>query len=777
MTDAIDRIRSALASRYAIERQLGAGGMATVYLARDLKHDRDVALKVLRPELAAVLGAERFTQEIRITANLNHPNILPLLDSGTAEELPSARPPDRPSAFLYYVMPCIEGDTLRDRLNRDKQLAIEDALKTTEQVASALDYAHRREVIHRDIKPENILFHEGVAMVADFGIALAVKTAGGERLTETGLSLGTPSYMSPEQVAGDSEIDGRSDIYSLACLLYEMLAGEPPFTGPNAQAIVARHMTDPVPPITTVRSSVPQPVATAITKALGKAPVDRFDTANAFSEALFAESTEVEPEVKSIVVLPFDDLSPDADNQYFSDGLTEEIIADLSMLESLRVISRTSAMKLRGTNKDVREIAQLLNVQYIMEGSVRKSGNKLRITVQLIDAGIDEHVWAEKYDGVLDDVFEIQEQVSNRIVEELKGRLTQEDKQQLAVRPSFSNIGVYEAYARARFEFWKTEPTSQQKPLQLLEEAIRVFGEHPLLVSGVGSVHWQFYHQFGELDEAHLSAIQECARKLFVADPASSHGHRLTSYLRLQAGESDQAISHLSRAMHCDINDTETMLWLCYLLANHAGRPSLSKPIAERWMALDPLHPMAPSSVMFVHWMDGDLAGALKTAEEWNRLDPNNRIAAFYRGQLLAWNGRYEDSQRQAEAMFDEDPHEAMGQVLRFITLALQGRREDAREAVSPEVRDIAWMDFHLPWLMSEGFALLDEKDEALTWLERAVEKGIFNYPLLAELDPFLENIRSEKRFAALLADVKEKWDAFGRELDEGVVLSALSRG
>jgi len=665
-------------------------------------------------------------------------------------------------------MPYIEGDTLRDRMNRDTQLPIDDALEITEQIAGALEHAHRRDVIHRDIKPENILFHEGVAMVADFGIALAVKSAGGERLTETGLSLGTPSYMSPEQVAGDRQVDGRSDVYSLACVLYEMLAGEPPFTGPNAQAIVARHMTDPVPPITTVRSSVPQSVATAIAKALEKAPIDRFESAKGFAEALCAESVDAEPDVKSIVVLPFDDLSPDADNQYFSDGLTEEIIADLSMLDSLRVISRTSAMRMRGSDKDVREIAQLLDVQYVLEGSVRKAGSRLRITAQLIDANSDVHLWAEKYDGTLEDVFEIQEQVSSKIVQELKGRLSPEDKLQLAVRPSFNDVRVYEAYSRARFEFWNTESGSLEKAQHLLQEAIAVFGEHPVLLSGIGAVHWQFYHQSGDLDRAHLSRIAGCAEKLFALDPASPYGHRLTGYLRIHSGDTDEAIDHLNHALQGDAIDTETLLWLSYLLTFHAGRPALGKPVAERWIGTDPLDPMCRLGTFMVHLMNGELALALGEVETGFRVDPNNRTSAFHRGHVLAWNGQYDEASHQAEILFDEDPNEAMGQVLLFLTLALKGRREDALGTISPDVRDIAWMDFHLPWLMTEGYSMLCERDEALRWLERAVKKGLFNYPLLSELDPFLENIRSEDRFKSLMVDVKEKWERFGRELAEG---------
>src|SRR2546428_2871533 len=274
MSDALERLGAALAERYAIERQIGAGGMATVYLARDLKHDRAVALKVLRPELAAVLGIERFLSEIRVTAHLQHPHILPLFDSGQV------------GGLIYYVMPHVEGESLRRRLEREKQLPIEEAVRLASGIASALDYAHRHGVIHRDIKPENILFQDGQAVVADFGIALALSAAAGSRLTETGLSLGTPQYMSPEQATGDRLIDARSAIHSLASVLYEMLAGEPPHTGPTVQSVIAKVLTDRPRPLRQLRESVPPHVEAAVLKALAKVPADRFQTAAEFVDAL-----------------------------------------------------------------------------------------------------------------------------------------------------------------------------------------------------------------------------------------------------------------------------------------------------------------------------------------------------------------------------------------------------------------------------------------------------------------------------------------------------------
>ena len=274
MPELVARLQTALSDRYRLEGEIGAGGMATVYLAQDLRHDRRVAVKVLRPELAAVIGAERFLAEIKLTANLQHPHILPLFDSGEAD------------SFLFYVMPFVEGETLRARLTREKQLPVADAVRIGTEVASALDYAHRHQVVHRDIKPENILLHDGRALVADFGIALAASKASGSRMTETGMSLGTPQYMSPEQAMGEREITARSDVYALGAVVYEMLTGDPPFSGSTAQAIVARVVTETPRPLLPQRHTIPPQVEAAVLTALEKLPADRFGTAAEFAAAL-----------------------------------------------------------------------------------------------------------------------------------------------------------------------------------------------------------------------------------------------------------------------------------------------------------------------------------------------------------------------------------------------------------------------------------------------------------------------------------------------------------
>jgi eukaryotic-like serine/threonine-protein kinase len=453
-------LSAALAERYLIQRELGQGGMATVYLSEDLKHHRKVAIKVLRPELAAVLGAERFLAEIRTTANLQHAHILPLFDSGLVS-IPGV--PGDPAGRPYYVMPYVEGETLRDRLTREKQLPIADALRIATEVAGALDHAHRRGVIHRDIKPENILLQEGQALVADFGIALATAQAGGSRMTETGMSLGTPSYMSPEQAMAEPMIDGRTDIYALGCVLYEMLLGEPPFTGATAQAIVAKALTTEAPSLSSLRRTVPPSVDQAVHRALERTPADRFPTAAAFAEALAAGDSAVAAPGKAaprfaipagvalvlalaaflvlrhrgpagaaaspgnqrtIAVLPFRNISRDAAQEYFSAGMTEEIATQLSRVGALKVLGRSATAPYEGKSDRLQRMAADLNVGSVVEGSVRLAGNMVRIGVELTDAHTGQSLWAETYDRRIDDVFAVQGDVAKKVSFALQAALT-----------------------------------------------------------------------------------------------------------------------------------------------------------------------------------------------------------------------------------------------------------------------------------------------------------------------------------------------------------------
>ncbi len=628
MTDITTRLSTALADRYRIESHLGEGGMANVYLAHDLKHDRRVAVKVLRPELAAVLGAERFVQEIKTTANLQHPHILPLFDSGEAD------------SFLYYVMPYIDGETLRDKLNRETQLGIDEAVSITTAIADALDYAHRQNVIHRDIKPENILLQDGRPMVADFGIAIAVSDVEAERLTKTGISLGTPAYMSPEQVSGDQSLDARSDLYSVACVVYEMLAGDPPFVASTAQAVMARHMADTPPPLTTVRSSVDMSVANAVAQALSKARADRYDTVTAFAQALSAPAARVE--TQSIVVSPFANLSPDPDNEYFSDGLTDEITTDLSKVRLLRVISRNSAMPFKGTTKDSKTIGRELNVRYLLQGSVRRAGDSLRVTAQLIDAASDAHLWADKYTGTVEDVFDIQEKLSRTIVEALGVVLSPEEGERMAERP-IRDVHAYECYHRASLEALRGTDGWFTRALRLLENGLAITGPNALLYAGLARHHFMYSMSFEGVDDAHLASGKEYASKAQQLDPDSAHTHAITGWSTYKCqGDVQQAVGELKRALAIDPDNMDA-LWLLSWLYLIAGRTAAARPVAETLVQVDPLTPYNYWVLAFVPFWDGRFEDALEPVRTYFDMDPESLYARWAMFYFHAWAGRFEE--------------------------------------------------------------------------------------------------------------------------------------
>src|SRR4051812_691450 len=476
MTTSFDRLRTAIASRYEIERELGYGAMATVYLARDIRHDRRVAVKVMRDDVSFAMGAERFKREIELVTHLSHPHILAIYDSGAAD------------GELFYVMPYIEGESLRAKLNRERQLSIDDALRITCEVASALDHSHRHGIIHRDIKPENILLEDGQALVADFCIARAASALGKEKLTSTGVSLGTPTYMSPEQGMADPGVDGRSDIYSLGCVLYEMLAGQPPFTGRTTQALIARHSLDEVPSLSIVRSSIPEEVEDAVLRALEKVPADRFATAADFASALQAcqqsgmhtarrtghrTRQRARPPQRNwriiipitafgllaisgaawagrsliwrsrtrafdgtsavngfrpqrIAVLYFKDNSRDKSLGYLADGLTESLIKDLSQVPALDVVSASGVKQFVGKDVPRDSIGQALEAGTIVEGGVESEGKRARVTIKLVDGNSGALAMQESVVESLGDPLTLKTKLAEKIAQMLRPSVGEE---------------------------------------------------------------------------------------------------------------------------------------------------------------------------------------------------------------------------------------------------------------------------------------------------------------------------------------------------------------
>jgi serine/threonine-protein kinase len=508
---------------YRVLRPLGHGGMATVYLARDLRHRRSVALKVLHPELGRVLGAHRFLREIEVAANLSHPHILPLHDSGQTEGL------------LYYVMPYVDGESLRDRLNRETQLAVNESLQIAREVADALAYAHGQGVIHRDIKPENILLSGGHALVADFGIAQVLGQAGVDRLTGTGMAVGTVAYMSPEQASGTQRIDGRSDIYSLGCVLYEMLAGEPPFTGPTPQAILVRRMSESPPSVRQMRATVPPGIEYAIARSIAPVPADRFSTMAELQDALrptgasggtVGQSTErtlwltrrrllslargrpfkialavlvllvafalgiqvyrhsaaaaVGAAEKVVAVLPFENLGDSAD-AYFADGVGDEIRGKLAQVEGLAVIARASSNEYRHTGKPLRQIARELGANYLLTATVRwdkhpDGTSKVRVIPELVSVAsgaAPTTKWQQGFDAALTDVFQVQADIASQVAHALDVALGDSVERQLAVKPTQS-LPAYDAFLRGEATQGLTtlDPALLRRAIADYEEAV-----------------------------------------------------------------------------------------------------------------------------------------------------------------------------------------------------------------------------------------------------------------------------------------------------------------
>jgi len=590
--------------------------MATVYLATDRKHGRAVAVKVLLPELAASLGGDRFLREIELAARLRHPHIVPLFDSGEA------------GGLLYYVMPQLVGESLRDRLEREKQLPLDDALRLASEVADALSYAHAQGVVHRDIKPENIMLEAGHAVVTDFGIAKAVATEGGT-LTETGLTVGTPAYMSPEQAAGASDIDGRADLYSLACVLYEMLAGRPPFVGPTASSLVQQHLTLAPVPLTALRPAVPESVSAAVSRALAKAPADRFNPVAQFSEVLRAPvigpgapsasaraprsrarlaiaavlvlvavaaawvfrdrlgfgSTRIE----SLAVLPLENLSADASQEYFVNGVHDALIGELSKLAGLSVGSRTSAMAYKGTTKSAPEIARELGVDGLIEGSVFRSGDTVRLQIQLIDARQDRHVFSRSYDRDVRNVLATMGDVATAIAQEVQVSLTAQESSRLA-RGRDANPAAQEHYLRGKELLYRRDSATVLTAIEELRNAIRLDSTSASAYAALafGSVFAVLSDQIpSDSIYASFARALAAADRAIAIDPLNPEGHAVRGYLGLYTGApSDSAERALRRALQLRPSYAEAWGWLAQAIAVRRPREALTA--TETALRLDP---------------------------------------------------------------------------------------------------------------------------------------------------------------------------------------------
>jgi TolB-like protein/tRNA A-37 threonylcarbamoyl transferase component Bud32 len=759
-----ERLSRGLADRYRIEDEIGQGGMATVYLAHDLKHDRPVAIKVLRPELAAGLGAERFVREIEISAKLTHPHILPLFDSGNVDGL------------LYYVMPYVEGESLRDRLAREGKVPAEEAIRLTDQIASALTYAHERGVIHRDIKPANILLAGGQAVVADFGIARAVAAASAEGLTGTGLAVGTPAYMSPEQGMGGETVDARTDIYAMGCVVFEMVSGGSPFQGTGPQVLLAKQTAERGPSLRKTDPTIPVFLDRAVSIALATDPGERFASATAFAEALTSGTivrrvrsrirrrwtltgavaavamllawgmTEWTggPRMERLAVLPLMDLTNDPEQEYLAPGVHEALIAELGRL-GLSMISRASMAGYRQTEKGIAEIARELNVDGVIEGSVFREGDSLEITTRLYDRN-EREVWAGTFDGVLPNIVALYRGFARAIADRIQLSLEARNEARLAETPAV-NPEVYEAYLRGMHVLHHATTAQQfDTALAYFQQAVEKNPADALAWAALADFYVTLGHDLGVWDPDVWMNVRAAAERAIRLDSTLAEGWAALADYESYWGRDWEAAEEAFRRANA-LNPS--LAWNHYHYSWFLilfGRLEEAVAEHEKARALDPLTPYHTTWLPALYWFSGEFERAYTEAQEVVAGSyPADPIGNFVLARSAAYAGHFDE----AIATYEEsvplelDPYfyACLGEAY-----ALAGRREEALRIalqVEAQVEDNLWN--------AEGlfciYAALGDREEALRWLE--YEPPSFSLPWVWA-HPKSAGFRDDPRFLAV---------------------------
>ena len=703
-----------IGTAYDIEGEIGRGGMATVYSARDLRHNRRVAVKVMSPEIAAAMGTARFLSEITTAAGLSHPNIVPLHDSGEHD------------GVVYYVMPHIEGETLRERMNREGKIPLAEAVRIISRAAAALDFAHRKGIVHRDIKPENVMLCDGEPLILDFGIAKAITAAAGTSITQTGIALGTPAYLSPEQASGETHIDGRSDQYSLACTFYEMVAGSAPFTATTPQRVIAMRFTDKPPELVTVDATVGAEVSKSVSKAMSLDPIDRYltvsDFAKALADASVAHTVAVDHNGRqSIAVLPFSNMSADPENEFFADGIAEEIINALTKIQMLDVVSRGSAFGFKQRTEDVGEVGRKLNVRTVLEGSVRKAGKRLRITAQLIDVATRNYLWSERYDREMEDVFAIQDEISTSIVNALKLVLTPNEEAAIRKVPTQS-VRAYEYYLRGRQLFHQRRGETLDAAEDMYRRAIALDPNYALAYAGLADCSVFRAQDQGGGEEA-VAQADAASKRALELDPNSAEAHS-------------------SRG----------------LTLSHQHRYAESQVEFEEAMRLDPTFYEAPYFYGRTLQSQGKLHEAAKMYERAVAIRPDeyqtlSYLAMAYQSlddkeNLIETSGRMV---KAAERAIMLNPGDSRALYLGAINLERIGEHERAAEWAD---RALNLDPTHPVMLYNLAcfHSVAGHTDAALDLVEKALQLGFLHREWYLT-DSDLENVRRTPRFEKLMAE------------------------
>ena len=736
MKDPLD----ALGDRYAIERVLGRGGMAVVHLAEERKHQRKVAIKVLREDVGATVGAERFLREIGIAARLSHPHIVPLIDSGES------------SGLLYYVSPFVPGGSLRDKLEAEKKLNIDEAVRIASEVGAGLDYAHRNGFVHRDVKPENILFADGHALLADFGIAHACTGSNSEPLTKGGIALGTPEYMSPEQASGADDIGVATDIYALGCVVYEMLSGLPPFRGSSPLAVMARHVTEKPKPLRLVRPEVPPHVEHAVARALMKMPEQRFTSISEFCAALQQPQSDLARRgataTRSIAVLPFVNASPDPDNEYLSDGITDELIDALANVEGIRVASRTSVFALKGKPQDVRAIGALLDVSEVLEGTLRRSGQDLRITVQLTSTENGVLIWSHRYDRRLDDVFAIQDEIARTIVNTLRAT-SFADLSDPAMSRGTSSVQAYGLYLRGRYAWNKRTQEGVAEGIRYFEEAIEVDPDYALAYTGLADSYALALDYRSVPVHEGFERAKFYARKALELDEGLAEAHASLAWsLFIYDWDWNGAAAQFRRSLELDPRYSTAHQWYAFLLASQ-GRFEEALIEAHTSQELDPGSVSIRRALGYSYFYARRFEQAKYHLHRAVEMNPVAEETYRVLGLILTYAGDHAEAERVIREALELPGAATYTRVTLALALANAGDRSCA-EDTARDLEARRGHDYVSPVEFATLYIALGDKGRAIDWIEKAYEerRGWMAY---LNVHPVVDPLRNEPRFKALV--------------------------
>ncbi len=767
-----------ISERYRIIRELGHGGMATVYIATDLRYQREVAIKVLDPALGLGPMAERFLREIDVAAKLTHPHIVPLLDSGATD------------GRLWFVMPVLDGQSLAERLSHERQLPVVDAARIAGEVASALSYAHAHGVVHRDIKPENILLSGGSAAVADFGLAKGLEAAGATRLTQSGMIVGTVYYMSPEQSAGDELVDGRSDIYSLGCVLYEMLTGEPPYMGNTMQAVIAKRFSDPIPSARRLRAAVPPAIDEVIQRCLAQVPADRYQTADEFSVALVRAVGSGEGRAssdgflrlprrlgrrvraaavaalmvvaiaggfawrswrgaatrapRSIAVLPFDNLSADKSQEYFSAGMTDELRGALSAIPQLRVAGRTSSFTLRDKGRDIGEIGRKLNVEVVLQGTVRRAGDQVRVSAELVNGSDGFQLWTSSYDRTVTNVFALQEELARAIVSAIRLEL---GGTQPIVRRSTVNVAAYEMYLRGRHALDTRTGPSIATAAEDFRQAVDGDPLYAQAWSGLADVYiFQGLNFYAPPAEAYPKAKAAALRALALDSTLAEAHTSLATVLFLYDRDFAAAQRSYDRAIALDPKYPQAHYFYSIFLSGRDTPRAEQEAIAAA--QLDPLSPPLAQALGMVRVSAAEYAAAVPTLRAAVALEPNYYFPHAWLALALAHTGAASEAVAEARRATELNPANALTMAYLGEAYALTGDRANAL-AVAARLDS---MSATRPYV-ARIFDRLGDSDRTMAWLNRArkAHEGQLSQILWPDAFP---NVRSDTRFQRLVRDL-----------------------